>query len=203
MSNKFAEKSNSDPRRNLVGCRQSEIPAGKSPRPDQDHRLALQRVSASPFNTKDAMNVQPHQLPLLYKETVNFLDRLAGEVRENKNVMLASQFARWLNFSGLIQILNQNPSTKLHLEVDGAVLQRKVNDLNYECGELFRGGKHDPKYAASDIAEINRKLDSLLETRPVPAAFESPGRRAAGNGGSFQLMPRISFTNGKTMDEHD
>lgn len=100
---------------------------------------------------------------ILYRETVNFLDRLAGEVREGKNVMLASQFARWLQFSGLNKIFKENPSCRKNLEVNAGVVERKTEDLLFECGELFRGGKADPKYAASDIAEINRKLDLLME----------------------------------------
>jgi hypothetical protein len=99
----------------------------------------------------------------LQKETVNFLDQLAREVREGKNVMLASQFGRWLNFSGVIKVLEAFPSSRPYLEVDAVVVQDKLNDLLFDCGELFRGGKFDPKYAASDIAEINRKLDEILK----------------------------------------
>jgi hypothetical protein len=109
------------------------------------------------------MNIELHELHWIWNETVTRLDSFARDVREAKHVMEASNFARWLNFSGLVRVFNDNPSTQLHLEVDGALVQRKINDLLFECGELFRGGKADPKYAASDIAEINRKLDFLME----------------------------------------
>jgi len=97
----------------------------------------------------------------MWRETDRFLESLAMSVREGKRVMEASQFARWLNFSGLVSLLKENKAPS-PLLCDGVGLQKKLDDLLYECGELFRGGKHDPKYAASDIAEINRKLDLLI-----------------------------------------
>lgn len=115
---------------------------------------------------KVLMKTEAANLHLTFKETVNFLDRIAREVREGKNVMLASQFARWLRFSGLIKIFADNPSAVPYLEVDASIVSTKVEDLIFECGELFRSGKIDPKYAASDIAEINRKLDLLLKESP-------------------------------------
>jgi len=115
------------------------------------------------------MRTELHKLHWTWKETVNRLDSLARDVREAKNVMEASNFARWLDFCGMIQIFRDNPSTQKHLEVDADVVQKKVRDLIYECGELFRGGKADPKYAASDIAEINRKLDTLTMLANQPA----------------------------------
>ncbi len=107
------------------------------------------------------VNDQKHRLHWLWKETINRLDSLARDVRECKNVMEASRFARWVDFSGLIQVFELNPCAHEHCKVDAAAVQKRVNDLIFECGELFRGGKADPKYAESDIAEINRKLDSL------------------------------------------
>ena len=108
------------------------------------------------------MHAELHNLHWLWKETVNRLDSLARDVREAKNVAEASNFAHWLQFSGLLMLFRNNPSTTKHLEVDESMVRKKIDDLIYECGELFRGGKHDPKYAASDIAEINRKLDLLI-----------------------------------------
>ncbi len=111
----------------------------------------------------DTIAVPRCELLWLASELDCFLDRLAREVRENKNVMLASQFCRWLQFSGLVKILERLPAVKEPVPFDAKVLRKKVDDLLYECGELFRGGKADPKYAASDIAEINRKLDLLMK----------------------------------------
>jgi hypothetical protein len=102
----------------------------------------------------DAVFVPRAELRWIASETNRVLDGLARDVRENKNVMLASLYARWVQFSGVLAILER--------ESNSNALTKKVDDLLYECGELFRGGKHDPRYAVSDIAEINRKLDLLL-----------------------------------------
>jgi hypothetical protein len=45
--------------------------------------------------------------------------------------------------------------------LDVKALRRKASDLTLECGDLFKGGKADPKYAACDIAEINQKLSAI------------------------------------------
>jgi hypothetical protein len=102
----------------------------------------------------DSVPVARQELRWIASETSRFLDTLARDVRECKNVMLASQYARWLQFSGLLKVIERGLGSDL--------IRKQVDDLLYECGELFRCGKHDPKYAASDIAEINRKLDLLL-----------------------------------------
>jgi len=45
--------------------------------------------------------------------------------------------------------------------VGGGGVKAKMRKLVSAWGELDCGGKHNPLYAASDIAEINRKLDIL------------------------------------------
>lgn len=121
------------------------------------------------------MCVDALELHWLWKETDNRLESLAQQVREIKNVAEAANFCRWLQFSGILKILERNPQP-FPLLVDGVGLRRKVNNLTYECGECFKAGKADAKYAASDMAEINRKLDSLLAASPSAlAASELPG----------------------------
>jgi hypothetical protein len=104
------------------------------------------------------------RLDTVYRETMRTLERLSREVREGKNVLEASTFVRWLNFSGvleLLQLLRQDGQ-------DFTALPKKVGELIQECGEQFRGGRVTPKYAESDIAEINRKLDVLLSSNARP-----------------------------------
>lgn len=88
------------------------------------------------------------------------LETLARSVRENKAVNEASNYCRWLQFCGLINLFKLNPQPP-PLRVDAAEVTKLLRDILYECGERFRNGKADAKYAESDIAEINRKLDIL------------------------------------------
>ena len=94
----------------------------------------------------------------IYQETNDHLDVLAREVREGKNVLEASFFLRWLEFSGVLSLLEKHALPGQ----DFTSLRRKLSDLIGEYGEHFRGGRVAPKYAESDITEINRKLDILL-----------------------------------------
>jgi hypothetical protein len=112
----------------------------------------------------------------VYRETDRFLDDLLKCVREVKRVDEASRFARWLRFSGICTILEQNlnSSSSSLYSVDAKALRKKADELLYQCGELFRQNKANPTYAASDIAEINRKLDSLLAAKQGESLGVSP-----------------------------
>lgn len=121
-------------------------------------------------------SVMLHQI---WRETTRKLEAYARDVRENKNVREASEFARWLQFSGVIKILEAFPQAE-PLRVDGAALRKLAHELVLDCGECFRNGKADAKYAASDIAEINRKLDLIAAhvstiSPLIPATTEAAG----------------------------
>ena len=126
--------------------------SNKAPNSSEKDAALRQRVADLPV-----VSIPRVDLIWLRNETNGFLKRLARDVREGKNVMLASQFARWLEFSGLLKMLRAVPG--------GGEAWGRVRDLNFLCGELFRNGRADPDYAASDIAEINRKLDVILSQR--------------------------------------
>jgi len=100
------------------------------------------------------------ELHQLWRETDRRLDSLIGSVCEIKRVDEASTFSRWLQFTGLLDILERN-SNGMPLPVDGQGLRRKAKELASMCGDLYRQGKANPQYAQSDIAAINRKLDII------------------------------------------
>lgn len=132
-----------------------ECPAAKKPTSNDDFP-GYQRSEKS----DTGMPITAVQLHVLWRETNRVVDSLTQAVSECKRVDEASSFGRWIRFSGVLQILEAHPAS-FPLAVEGKALAKKVSDLLYECGELYKGGKHDPRYAASDIAEINRKLDIL------------------------------------------
>jgi hypothetical protein len=142
----------------------------------------------------------------MWRETDRFLDSLAQSVREGKRVTEASNFARWLLFSGLLSFLQENKDPQSSLPFDPDALRKKADKLIYECGELFRGGKHDPKYAASDIAEINRKLDLLLSgsagrSSDEPVALRLPEQNESGLCERvIQFIPDGLPTGGRPVD---
>jgi hypothetical protein len=101
-------------------------------------------------------------LRTIFTETERYLETLVREVRECKSVNEASHFCRWLQFSGVLKLLEAHPTP----DADFKKLRKKVNDIVFDCGELYKGGRADAKYGASDIAEINSKLDFLLSKIP-------------------------------------
>lgn len=102
-------------------------------------------------------------------ETERYLDDLARSVRECKRVDEASRFARWLVFSGVLEIVKGAPQTALA----ASQTYQKASNLQMDCGDLFRGGKANAKYAESDIAEINAKLDLLMRFLPAETVIDA------------------------------
>jgi hypothetical protein len=102
-------------------------------------------------------------------ETTRYLDGLARSVRECKRVDEASNFARWLQFSGVIELLQECPATS----ASAPALRSKAQNVVQACGQIYRGGKVKPQYDASDIAEINQKLNRLLRTLPTETVIDA------------------------------
>jgi len=144
-----------------------------------ENPVALKPVSSDDFPElqkseskamqSDSGKLSAAQLHVLWRETDRVVEGLAKAVMECKRVDEASNFGRWIRFSGVLEILEAHPAP-FPLTVDAKGLKKKVSDMLFECGELYRGGKHDPRYAASDIAEINRKLDIIAAhiSQPSP-----------------------------------
>jgi hypothetical protein len=117
-------------------------------------------------------------------ETARYLGDLAQCVRECKRVDEASRFARWLIFSGILDICREDASA-----AQGAdTLATVASDLQMDCGELFRGGKADPKYAASDIAEINQKLEVLASFITATPSNKNPSHKIASHRGRRPIV---------------
>lgn len=100
------------------------------------------------------------EMCVLARQTENRLLVLARDVSECKSVDEAANFTRWLSSSGVLSLLERF-STGGPLPVDGKSLRKLSEKIYSDCCDLFRNGKATPRYAASDIAEINRKLDII------------------------------------------
>ena len=90
----------------------------------------------------------------IVNETDRQLERLARCVRECKSVDEAANFCRWLQFSGILQLPND----------DFGVLRGKAEAILHQVGEIYKGGKVKPAYDQSDIAAMNAKLDLVLSS---------------------------------------
>lgn len=100
------------------------------------------------------------EIYVLARQTENRLLVLQKEVAECKSVDEAANFTRYLQNSGILALIEtQSPNGPL--AVNGSAIRKLCAAILSDCGDLYRNGKATPRYAASDIAEINRKLDII------------------------------------------
>jgi len=71
--------------------------------------------------------------------------------------------------SGALNMLKEIPS----MASAAASINLAAEYLVMACGDLYKGGKANPKYAESDIAEINDKLDRLTRLLPSGAFVDA------------------------------
>lgn len=102
---------------------------------------------------KDAVN-----LHTIAQETDRYLESLAHSVREGKGCIEAANFARWLQFSGVIRLLERHEQDA-SLPVSGTAIRHKVQKLIFETGEWF--SIHAPSNNPRDAYISSSKLDSI------------------------------------------
>ena len=88
------------------------------------------------------------------------LDSFRRRVDEGRDVMAASEFARWVFFSGLIQLCKEN-SQDGFFKVDGALLQWTCEHLIEQCNERFRANNFDPSFEQAEFQSLHEKIDMM------------------------------------------
>lgn len=106
------------------------------------------------------MKAESHELHCIWRETINRLDTFRQRVQENKDVMAASEFCRWLLFSGLIKLFKNNAQDGF-LKVDGSLLESKIQTLLGMCNDRFRTNNQDPSFERTQIESLNEKIDRM------------------------------------------
>jgi len=101
----------------------------------------------------------------LWSETDRRVDSLRKQVAEGVGVDEASNFVRWIQFSGVLQILKSN-SVDVPLRVDGYGLAAKCDELVFECGQWYRHHENSFKprdcyIEASALSAIEARLASI------------------------------------------
>jgi len=100
------------------------------------------------------------ELHVMWRETSQRLTVLHSRVRQGVDVQAASEFCRWLQFSGVVKLLELYPQDG-HLRVDGPALRRQITDVIQECGERFNHPKNDPTVTRSELEMISDRLGSI------------------------------------------
>ena len=123
------------------------------------------------------MQADSMKLWKIWSETDRRLDSLTRCVREGVQVDEASNFARWLRFSGLLTLL-QPYEQEVPLPIRAAELRRKCEDLIYECGEWYRA--HERSNKPRDAYISQSKLEAIEDDlRAIKEALRLPSMATA------------------------
>lgn len=126
---------------------------------------------ASQESTKDS--VDRHKIHWLWKETYSRCMRLHKRVCEGKFVDEASEFARWVRFSGLLDVFELHKAPE-PFEVDRAKVEKLIVDTLFECEQFWKRNPRGPYVAMSELEAVNHKLDVLAaRIAQIPVAVES------------------------------
>jgi len=106
------------------------------------------------------MQLEPHKVYWLCNETVQRLVTLHKRVCEGKFVDEASEYARWLRFSGVLPIFDAFPSPP-PLEVSRAKVEKLIGDVLWECEQFWKKNPRGPWVSLSELEAINQKLDTI------------------------------------------
>ena len=126
-------------------------------------------------------------LSRLYTETMHRIETLRRRVQQGRDVMAASEFARWLFFSGMVEVFKAHPQDGFN-KVDGWLLSSKVEALIELCNERFVSGDKRAQMEKDEVESLCEKVDRMagylakltvgsnvviLEGRAAPAARPS------------------------------
>jgi hypothetical protein len=120
----------------------------------------------------------------IWSETDRRLDSLSKQVREGVNVDEASNFCRWLQFSGVLKFLEPFEQD-VPLPIRARELRRKCEVLISECGDWYR--YHERSNCPRDAYISRSKLESI-ESRlsKIEEALSLPSRATADSGNSAE-----------------
>jgi len=121
-------------------------------------------------------------LHAIWRETDRKLTEYSARVREGLEVLPASDFARWLQFSGILRLLEPF-DCDVPLPIRARELRQKCDVLIADCGEWFsnheRSNKpRDPLVPRSELERITKALADLqkqvsLLSPPLTATTEA------------------------------
>jgi membrane protease subunit (stomatin/prohibitin family) len=97
---------------------------------------------------------------VLYAATVRQLDSFAERVAENRDVLAALDFARYVLNSGLVKVLAPLAGDGF-LKVDASFLQWKAQELQRGVQERLRPNDTKPHLEALQLQSLNQKLDTI------------------------------------------
>lgn len=127
----------------------------------------------APESESKHLHFDSTQLHWLWNETRRQLERYATRAGEQVDVQAAMDFARWIQFSGLIKLFKDNRQDEPR-KVDGDAIDELVRNLIMDCGDYLKG--NTPGFVrVSQVESVSHKLDLIAAqlARISPPAGET------------------------------
>jgi len=135
--------------------------------PDREKALAICEPRVATVQTKLVSKtvIDPVEAHVLWRETDNRLEVLTARVREGLDVDGASEFSRWLRFTGILTIL---PQQGFPLECNPTELSAKLDKLISDCGTWHanheRARTKPPlQIPKTEMEQVNAQLAALTK----------------------------------------
>jgi hypothetical protein len=103
-------------------------------------------------------------LARIYSETLAKLESFSRRVAEGRDINAASEFARWLPFSGILSLLDRYPNQVAShnpLKVDGRFLRWKAEQLTEACNDRYRTNNQNPAIERTEFEAMREKIDRM------------------------------------------
>ena len=128
-------------------------------------------------------------LQFIYKETRDYLARLARAASEGRAIDEANNYLRWLQFSTILRLLEKNS----FVNPEFVMLRNQCEDLQAICRPYLQGRNMPASPSQARIDEVNAKVDIILAAMAKPIS-PAPGDTAtAGAGPAVRVYPPAGF----------
>jgi hypothetical protein len=99
----------------------------------------------------------------IFRETISQIKWHSSYVKEGKGLEAALTYARYVMWSGLVELCDQHRSNDEFFPCDGRKLLKAAERLQRDVQDWYSGLRKEPEITFTDLGEINRKLDLLLQ----------------------------------------
>jgi hypothetical protein len=121
------------------------------------------------------------------------LETLDKRVREGKEVEEASDFARWVQWSGLVKLFESFPQGE-PFAVSAAEILRLVGEVLFDCEMWWKKNPRGPWVAKSELEAVNHKLDLIAGQLAFQHSILAPPVETAGVAVRWVRILRNSWT---------
>lgn len=137
-------------------------------------------------------------LHFMWKSVKSRLETLDKRAREGNEVDEASDFARWIEWSGLTKLFDEFPAGP-PFEVSGSAIRRLAREVLFDCELWWKKNPRGPWVAKSELEAVNQKLDLIAARLALHTSILAP-QETAGAAGLTDVNPEQGIPKSKPGD---